>query len=133
MTEQLSLEDRWAIVALDKYTNWTQKHISNSMNILPTTVSRTLKRYRETGGVENLKKSGRPSLISIENLDDNLITNQIENDGQITSSTIATNLNRDHNISISSRTIRRLIKLLNYKQVLYKICPLLTENSKKKD
>jgi len=133
MSQHISLENRWGIIALDKYAQWSQKDISESMNIPRSTVSRTLKRHRETGDVEDLKKSGRPPIISIENFDDNLITKQIENDRQITSSRISTNLRRNHDIIISSRTIRRMLHILNYRQVLYKITPLLNEKSKKKD
>ena len=132
MSEQLTIEDRYGIIALKKHAKWTQKEISTALNCSQSVVSKTLKRYRETEEVKNRNKSGRPSLISIEDEQNNLITEQIENNRQITSSAIANNLNNDYDISISAATIRRLRHSLRYKQTLYKICPQLSEFSKRR-
>lgn len=132
MSEQLTTEERWAIVAFSTRLQFTSKHIADLINSDPSTVTRTLKRFRETGDVENRYKSGRRSLICVDNIYNNFITNEISKNRQITSRGIATNLARDYHIYVSDRTVRRLRFQLKYRQVLFKICPKLTDLAMKK-
>lgn len=131
MSDQLSTEERWAIICLKKYAKWSQKRISTATNCSESQVSRTLKRYKGTKDVKNRAKSGRPPIISIVDPKNNLITTEIEKNRQITCTAIAENLNRDLNISVSASTIRRLRHILNYKSILYKICPKLSDKTKR--
>lgn len=132
MVKELDIEKRWAIVSLNKYAKWSQKRIASSLKCTQSGVSTTLKRYTKTGDIKNLRRSGRNRLISTTDPYQNIITKCIEKDRQITASGIADAIFKKLNIKISSSTIRRLRFELNYKQVLYRICPLLTAKSKVK-
>jgi transposase len=73
----LSIEDRYAIVALAKYAGWKQEKIAETMKCSQGEVSQLLHKYKTHHTVEDLPKSGRPASIDISNKQDNPITNVI--------------------------------------------------------
>ena len=76
------------------------KHIKSSLS----TVKFWMKRYEETGGVEELQACGRPSVISEKK--EGIIDALVAKDPDATSPTIAAKLKR-RNIVVSARTVRR--------------------------
>jgi transposase len=120
--QHLSIEQRYAIIALDKHTDWTQRKIAESIGCDHGTVSRVLKKYREHGTVEDLSHIGHKPIIDISNKQENPITGVIRQHRDYTSSQIVCELG----VAISARTIRRYRELLEFKPVHYRRRPLLT-------
>lgn len=58
-TKELSEEQRGIIVGLE-VAGWSYSRIAAHMGCGKSAVSKLLKKYRETGSVKNLKRSGRP-------------------------------------------------------------------------
>ena len=71
MTSHLSTEDRWTIIALHKHTNCSQSKISTLIKCNQSTVSHTIKRYEDTGGVEEYKGRGKKPLVDITDNNNN--------------------------------------------------------------
>ena len=126
MSDHLTLGQRWSIVALSKEAKWSQKRIADKLKQSTASVSRTLKRYKQTGDVIDKPKSGRPSILDTTDLINNPISEAIDRNRQITSPAIVDIIQRERDITVSERTIRRLRHQLTYRQVLYRICPILS-------
>ncbi|KAL4463293.1 hypothetical protein ABPG72_013602 [Tetrahymena utriculariae] len=61
---QLSEEERWTVIISFKYFNLKQVQICEKYPFATkSNVSKILKKYNETGSVQNKPKSGRPSII----------------------------------------------------------------------
>lgn len=124
---RLSLNDIWTIIVLHQKFGYSQSLIAKEIPCTKGAVSKTLKRFTDTGNVVVLPKSGRPSLIPIANEDENVIDFAIKINRKINSFDLAKTLKKKHKISVSARTVRRTRKLLGYRSVLVKICPLITD------
>jgi transposase len=130
--DELSIEDRFAIIALDKHLNWTQAKIGEAIGCCRETVNRTLKRWKEHGTVENLPGRGKKPLLDISNNNNNAITSTIRKRRKSTSRIIKHEISETLNINISCRTIRRLRKQLGFRPVHYRRRPALTDTAERK-
>ena len=63
MPAQLPLEKRERIVVLDQEI-YTSREIATMVGCTPSTVAKTLKRFRETNSNQSRQKSGRPSKVT---------------------------------------------------------------------
>jgi transposase len=131
-TAPLSTEDRWAIVALSKHTAWNQERIAKQVKCSRREVNYVLSKYRETGDVVDLPRSGRPPLFDTRNKENNFITHTIENNRKSRAKDIKRAAEEQLNISVSVRTIIRLRRQLGYRPVLYRRRPMLSEAAKNK-
>ena len=116
----LTLEQRWAIVALTKYTNFKQAKIANLINCDRTTIYRTMQKYSETSTVEDRDRSGRTPSVLINDNNNNIISNIINQDKVSrghTGKEIKKEIEHQFNIQISVPTVCRLRKLLHYRPV----------------
>jgi transposase len=128
---ELSIEDRYAIVALARYTNYNHNIIAEKIGCHRTTVDYTLRQYREHRSVENMPRSGRPPLVDITDINNNPITKLIREHRKSTSNSLQYMLEQEYNLNVSARTIRRLREQLGFRPVHYRRRPLLTEEQKK--
>jgi transposase len=131
-SEHISIEDRYAIIALDKHLQYNQSKIATIIKCSQGTVSNTLTRWKKYGTVEDLQRSGRPPLIDITNTNNNPIVNIIRDKRKSTSKSIQNQLVLDYSINVSYRTIRRLRQQLGFKPVHYHRRPVLTETAKRR-
>src|SRR5665647_1890849 len=113
-SEHISVEERYAIIALDRYLRYNQTKIATIIKCSQGTVSNTLTRWKQHGTVEDLERSGRPPLIDITNTDNNPIVNIIRDNRKSTAKSIQNQLVEDYSINVSYRTIRRLRQQLNF-------------------
>ncbi|KAL4473414.1 hypothetical protein ABPG72_012093 [Tetrahymena utriculariae] len=70
---QLTDEQRWAIIIAHKYFSLKQSDICNKFEFATKgNVCKIIKKYNETGSIQNRPKSGRPSLSSTSNVKENI-------------------------------------------------------------
>lgn len=103
--------------------------IATYMRLSLTTVKFWMRRYRETGGVDEQEHTGRPSLISEKATA--ILDDLVDKNPEATSPTIAAKLKRK-NILVSARTVRRKLTAcgLVFGNTMSK--PLLSEQHCKK-
>ena len=102
-TCEISAAKRAQIVILGKEGYYTRK-IASILKVNQSSVARILKKCREKGSFDNEKRSGRPR--STSKRDDNVILRCSKLNPFASSSDIRSELSQ-HNVNISSRTIRR--------------------------
>lgn len=103
---ELSEFDRTRIIAL--WQEGLSRHqIANRLNIIRSTVSRTIRRYEETGGVQSRPRSGRPRVTTIR--EDRYIAQSARRNRSVTVPTLRSEFQRAHNRVISCATIRRRV------------------------
>jgi len=103
----LSIKKRWEIVFLKRHRlgpKLSNSKISKELKIAMGTVRHWLEVYDNTGDVQELSSSGRPKSTSIQ-IDEKIVL-MAENDPEITTSEIKTNLKRKK-INVSTHTIKR--------------------------
>jgi transposase len=127
----LSTRTKWEIVFLATHNRGPKlspKQISKEVRCGESTVKFWLKRFRETGDVEELPRSGRPRKTTEE--EDEVIVGAVKEDDEVLIKDIATKLKRQR-IEISPSTIRRrLVEAgVEWKPVIMK--PLLSENHRR--
>jgi transposase len=131
MTTELSLHQRHAIVALSKYADWKPREIANVIKCSPGSVANTLKRWKDTGDVVDLPRSGRPPKLDISDPQKNPLTELIKKKRKSTSSQLKNKLSKEYNISVSIQTISRLRNDLGFKAVCFRKVPHLTAENKR--
>jgi transposase len=117
---ELSVEDRYAIIALDKHLEWTQRDIAEQIGCSQKAVQHTLKRWEEHRTVENLPGRGRKSILDMSDPDDNPITNSIRQHRKSRAKIIKNDIKEELNINISCSTIYRLRRELGFRPVHYR-------------
>jgi transposase len=118
--DELSIEDRFAIIALKKHLGWKQEKIAEAIGCCRETVSRTLTRWKEHETVEDLPGRGRKPLLEITNCNDNPITQSIRKRRKSKAKNIKNDIKEELNINISCSTIYRLRKQLGFRPVHYR-------------
>jgi transposase len=129
---ELSLEDRYAIIALDKHLHWKQSKIANIIGCSQSSVGLTIRRWKEYGTVNDLPGRGRKSLLDVSDNNNNAIVDSIRKRRKSSSKQIKNDINENMNISISCRTIRRLRKQLGFRPVHYRRRIVLSDSAKRK-
>ena len=102
----LSNEKRAQIIALAEHAGKSSRQIASDLGLCQSTVSRIIKKYKETGSYE----SGHQNCGSVSKIDergDRLIVRLSKKDPCSSSSYIAKELEEFHDIHVDSSTVRR--------------------------
>lgn len=129
---ELSIKDRYSIIALSEYAGWNQNRIANTINTTQGTVSNTLKRWRDHNTVEDLPGRGPKPLIDITNINNNSIVNIQRDNRRANAKYIQYQLANQHRITISTCTIQRYRRELGFRPVHYRRRPVLTQENRRK-
>lgn len=103
----ISVRKRWEIVFLSRHPKgpkMKQKQVATEVDVSVDTVRYWLKRYEETGDVEEITPSGRPKSTPAKV--DKLIISMAESNREVSSVEIQQQLKRK-NIEVSDRLVRR--------------------------
>nr|CAH7756655.1 unnamed protein product [Callosobruchus chinensis] len=98
--------DRTRIIAL--WQEGLARHqIANRLNVVRSTVSRTIRRYEETGEVKSRPRTGRPTVSTRR--EDRYIAQLARRDRSVTVPILRSQFQRTFNRVISTATIRRRV------------------------
>lgn len=132
MSVELSDHVRHSIVALSLYAGWHSEHISRTLKCSTSAVSRTLKRWRDTGDVKDMPRSGRPPKVDISDANNNKIDFIIKRKRQCTGKQVQQALEDKFDTRVHLSTVYKLMNDLKFKAVRYKRVPGLTAAQKEK-
>ncbi|TKR64810.1 hypothetical protein L596_025289 [Steinernema carpocapsae] len=108
-----SEEDRHAVVSFYK-KGWKNCKVSSTLTLKKYEVSRVLKRYKETGSVEDRPRSGKTRHSAHKSYEE---SNSMSSEAK--SGTISRKMAQE--LNISDRTVRRIVKedlkLVSYKKI----------------
>jgi transposase len=126
MPYSTSTQKKWEIIFLAKHTHgpkWPAYTIAAYLHCSISVVRKWIQRYEETGDVEELEHTGRPSIVNSKT--DKQLVDLLEKQPELSSKTLSVSLKRK-GVDISDRTVRRRLKAvgLTYGSNLSK--PLLT-------
>nr|CAH7720240.1 unnamed protein product [Callosobruchus chinensis] len=103
---ELSAFDRTRIIAL--WQEGLSRHqIAKRRNVVRSTVSRSIRRYKETGEVNNRPRAGRPTVSTIR--EDRCIAQLARRERSVTVPVLRSQLQRTFNWVISTATVRRRV------------------------
>nr|CAH7768776.1 unnamed protein product [Callosobruchus chinensis] len=103
---ELSAFDRTLIIAL--WQDGLSRHqIANRLNVVRSTVSRTIRRYEETGEVNSRPRTGRPTVSTRRG--DRYIAQLARRERSVTVPVLRSQFQRTFNRVISTATIRRRV------------------------
>nr|CAH7752527.1 unnamed protein product [Callosobruchus chinensis] len=103
---ELSAFDRTRIIAL--WQEGLSRHqIANRLNVVRSTVSRTIRRYEETGEVNSRPRTGRPTVSTRR--EDRYIAQLARRERSVTVPVLRSQFQRTFNRVISTATIRRRV------------------------
>ena len=125
----LSIKKKWEIVFLSKHRMGSQlgpTAISREVGCDVSTVKFWLKRYEETGDVEELERTGRPRK-TIARQDEKIITTQ-ESNREAT----ATAILKEVRVGVSRETVRKRVREAGFKFEAPLVKPLLSDKHRKK-
>lgn len=86
----------------------SQRNIADRLGVNQSTVSRVLRRFRETGNNTRRRGQGRPRCT--QERDDRFVRLAVSRDRFQTSNQLRDELRRARNVAVSSRTVRRRLK-----------------------
>jgi transposase len=112
MPASLSTRKKWEIVFLNSHPlgpKWAAPKIASYTRCSPSVVRKWLKRYEETGDVEELEHTGRPSSLPAKT--DKLIEDILEKKPEASSMVVARDLKRK-GVQVSDRTVRRKLNTI---------------------
>lgn len=107
MAPQLKPEQRAQIVAFFE-AGWTYSKISTKMGTSKSTVSRTIKKFKERKTFENAPKTGRRKSLSEQ--EENKITNYVQKHEGLPLRKYVLNIKNEYNIQISHTFLSNLLK-----------------------
>jgi transposase len=131
-TSELTDHQRHSIIALKQYANWSTSKIAKTIKTTNSTVNRTLKRWKQTGDVKDIERTGRPPKINISDPENNYITEIIRKRRKLTGKQIQKELEKTHDITVTLSTVHRLKTKLCFKAVRFRRVPGLTDDQKRK-
>ena len=105
----LSLKKHWEIIFLSTHRKGPKlgiRNVAKEVGVSNSTVQKWLKRYHQTGDVNEEERSGRPKLESSKMK--KIILSTMMEDREISSNDINNKLKRAH-IGVSNRTVRRCL------------------------
>ncbi|MEW8562534.1 MAG: hypothetical protein AB2541_10520 [Candidatus Thiodiazotropha sp.] len=100
---RLTEAEHWTAVGMLQ-TGSTELQTANAMNTSQSVISRLWTRYRRTGAVADLQRSGRPRTTNRR--DDRLVVNQALLNQRLTSTYLRQYLRRGRGVNVSTQTIR---------------------------
>jgi transposase len=127
----LSIKTRWEIVFLHTHRrgpHLSKSEIAREVRCAPSSVDYWLKRYRETGDVQEIERTGRPRKTS--SVQDTMIVKVADQNAEESSKVIARKLKRKK-VSISDRTVRRRLNEAGLQSLAPTVKPLLTDRHRK--
>nr|CAH7742062.1 unnamed protein product [Callosobruchus chinensis] len=123
LRNELSAFDSTRIIAL--WQEGLSRHqIANRLNVVRSTVSRTIRRYQETGEVNSRPRTGRPTVSTRR--EDRYIAQLACRERSVTVPVLRTQFQRTFNRVISTATIRRRVLALGLRCRRPLRVPLLT-------
>ncbi|KAL4494399.1 hypothetical protein ABPG72_019809 [Tetrahymena utriculariae] len=129
---QLSEEERWAVIISFKYFNLKQVQICEKYPFATkSNVSKIIKKYNETGSVQNKPKSGRPSIIQQHPNISEMVQTVLQDANRVCSSRqVQEYLENDFQVSISKDSANKILKELGFKYGRVNMIHKLTDENK---
>jgi transposase len=118
------------IVELHAEGTRTQTEIANELEISTRTVERYLSMWRRGVPVEEVKKEGRPSLLT--DIVRRSIVGQVQRNEFATSKDIAQAIQADISVTVTDRTVRNYLSELSYRNSVPRVVPFITDLQKEK-
>lgn len=130
MSRLLQDEDKWAVVVLKKYANWTSIQIQEATGLSKSNVTKIWQKYLDIGTVNNQFQhcGGRNAKVTSEV--EKEIIKTIGKDPMITSRQLSSHLSSTMEIEISDSSVRKTRKDLGFSGVRPFYVPSLTEDQK---
>jgi transposase len=132
MPSSTSIKKRWEIVFLSTHPfgpQWKNSKIATYTKCSRSVVTKWLQRYEETGEVDELERTGRPSPQIVKT--DKLIEKELDKHPEVGSLTIANKLKRK-GVEVSDRTVRRRLNVIGLSYGYNLAKPLLSETHRTK-
>ena len=126
---ELSTETKELIITLSESVQ-NKAELSRMLNIPRTTLMSVLSKYRRTGTVETLKRSGRKR--SFTNRDRNALKHLVKSNRWLTLQDITAKLNECKTKTSSHKTVQRVLHSQGYKRRLVKKKMVVREVNRKK-
>jgi transposase len=123
----LSRLDRWTVVVLSLVLHKHPHVIAPQVGCSRSTVYEIIKKYNATGDVEDLPRSGRPSLVHPGSEKEKLFENIIKQYRRFTPALLASKFQDLTGIQLSINSIKNLAHRLQYKRVRTKRVPFLSD------
>ena len=127
---ELSRATNKLIITLSEISVQNKAELSRMLNIPRTTITSVLSKYRRTGTVETLMRSGRKR--SFTNRDRNAFKHLVKSNRRLTSQDITAKLNECKTNTFSQKTVQRVLHLEGYKRGLAKKKMVVREANQKK-
>ena len=124
-----STETKELIVTLSQSVQ-NKVELSRLLNIPRTTITSVLSKYRRTGTVETLTRSGRKKRFT--NRDRNALKHLVNSNRHLTLQNITVKLNEGKTKTLSQKTVQRVLYSEGYKRRLAKKKVLVREANQKK-
>lgn len=127
---RLTEAERWRIIGATQDSGKPIQEVANQFNIDRSVVHRLIRRYQETGNVQDRKKTGRPR--KMQQMDEHFATSQVLADRKVSLTTIRQRLADQRNIQVSKQTITRVLRARGFRSRKPKRCPAFTAANKTK-
>ena len=127
---ELSRATNKLIITLSEISVQNKAELSRMLNIPRTTITSVLSKYRRTGTVETLMRSGRKR--SFTNRDRNAFKHLVKSNRRLTSQDITAKLNEYKTNTFSQKTVQRVLHSEGYKRGLAKKKMVVREANQKK-
>lgn len=128
--KELTSEERKIIIKLH-LEHKKEREIARIVSRTQSTVHSIIKRYRDTGSVDNKQRSGRPSKVS--NRLKAIIVREVKSNPRISGPKIAANVAGTHDVHVTPQTVRNILHKHGYKgRNARKKCLVSAANKKKR-
>ena len=128
---ELSTETKELIITLSESVKNKSK-LSRMLNIPRTTITSVLSKYRRTGTVDTLTRSGRKKELHKLNRDRNALKRLVKSNRRLTVQDITAKLNECKTKTFSQKTVQRVLHSEGYKRRLAKKKMVVREANRKK-
>ena len=115
---ELSTATNKLIITLSEISVQNKAELSRMLNIPRTIITNVLSKYRRTGTVETLMRSGRKR--SFTNRDRNALKRLVKSNRRLTVQDITAKLNECKTKTFSQKTVQRVLHSEGYKRTLAK-------------
>ena len=127
---ELSRATNKIIITLSEISVQNKAELSRMLNIPRTTITSVLSKYRRTGTVETLTRSGRKR--SFTNRDRNALKRLVKSNRRLTVQDITAKLNECKTKTFSQKTVQRVLHSEGYKRLAKKKMVVREANRKKR-